>query len=244
MKGKHRFKMNQDRPGKFVASVCAVGLGVVVAASVLALPQASTYFTDIFSSTTLGTMWRWEREVPSAWSLTDNPGYLRIDSAAGGFLGDPPPPQNVLLTTISPDIDCRIEVHLYFRPTEDFQYAGVVFYVDPDNFLAFGRAFCDYVEGGCVGDGIYIDHEEEGEYQSQPPIIAWSGDDIYFRVFKVGNKYTFSVSHDGQEWIDVGEKRGVGLRPVAVGLYAVNATDEANSIPADFDYFRMSPPIQ
>lgn len=217
-------------------------LCLVLLVPLISLGQSPSYWADIFSSTQVNPLWQWENETPAGWSLTDNPGHLRIYTASGGFLGTPPPPKNVLLTSIGQELDCQLDVHMYFEPSENFQYAGVIFYNNPDDFLAFGRAYCNYTEGGCVGDGLYIDHEESGVYQPQPAIVPWFGEDIYLRVVRIGSTYTFYASSDGSQWTTVATKHGVALRPAYVGIYAVNATEEAGSIPADFDYFRISPP--
>jgi beta-xylosidase len=210
------------------------------ALSISGVASTTAYFTDIFSSDELAALWYWEREDPSAWSLAANPGHLRIYTQQGTLWGDYSLPRNTLLTQISADSDFQVEVRLTFQPQENFHEAGVVVYRDPSNYILLGRAFCDYQAGGCVGDGVYVDHEESGVMLDDPSPIPWEGDHVYLRIHKKGTTHTFFASKDGESWTQMGTQYGVGVQPTAVGLYAYSEYD-VDSIPADFDYFRITP---
>ena len=205
-----------------------------------AAAQALNYFTDIFSSSHLGGMWHWERETPSMWSLTANPGYLRIYTQEGSLWGDCDPPRNLLLAQISDGIDFQIDVRLFFQPTENFHEAGIAIYKDPSNYVLLGRAFCGRENAACVGDGVYIEHEYCGEMQDDPAPVPWQGDVVCLRVRKQGTTYEFFASEDGESWTDIGTIHGFSIAPTAVGLYAYSELD-VDPIPADFDYFRIAP---
>jgi beta-xylosidase len=219
----------------FVAMACLLFGGIWMA-------SASTIaFTDIFSSAELADLWYWEREAASAWSLTANPGHLRIYTQLGTLYGDLSLPKNLLLTQVAPDADFQVDTRLLFRPSENFHEAGVVIYADPGNYVLLGRAFADCPAEGCVGDGVYVDYEENGVMQSDPPPVEWDGDQVYLRISKQGQHYTFFAGRDGETWSRVGELQRVTIRPIAVGLYAIGGEVDAASIPADFDYFRITP---
>jgi len=184
---------------------------------------------DPFTSATLGEAWDWVDEDPTHWSLTDRPGYLRIIT------------QEVthnLLVRRAPDQDFEIRTHMYFTPTENFQFAGLTVFLDTDNHLSFGRAFCGF-SPPCVDNGIYYDHIEGGQAVGSNFATATSvPDEVYLRIVRQGTSYTGYFSTNGTEWIEVGT-HGVGFEPDSVGLYARNQ-GAVSEIPADFDYFMLT----
>ena len=63
-----------------------------------AVPGTDPGWRDDFDSPTLAPRWFWVREEPSHWSLSANPGYLRITTQAGGVYSDTNDQKNILLT--------------------------------------------------------------------------------------------------------------------------------------------------
>ena len=169
---------------------------MLLLAGFVALAQGGNRFTDIFSSSHLATMWQWENEDPSMWSLIANPGHLRIYTQEGSLWGDSDPPRNLLLAQISDGIDFQIDVRLIFQPTENFQEAGIAIYKDPSNYVLLGRAFCGRENAACVGDGVYVNHEYRGEMQDGPAPVPWQGNVVCLRVRKQGATYEFFASED------------------------------------------------
>jgi hypothetical protein len=89
----------------------------------------------------LAAAWSWTNENATAWNLTDAAGFLRIYASPLGTGAE-----NLLLRSVAAG-DFVIETRLLFEPDADFQFAGLVVYQDADNFLQFGRAFCDVPDG-------------------------------------------------------------------------------------------------
>jgi len=240
--------MQRNRKGAYsprlecwrVVLACAIALAIVPIGATVAWAQSTMFFADVFSSDVLSELWYWEREDPAMWSLTANPGHLRIMTQEGTLWGDGTAPRNLLLTGISSSSDFQIDVRLIFQPLENFHEAGIAIYEDSSNYVLLGRAFCGHEIQGCVGNGVYVDHEYRGEMQDDPAPIPWQADEAYLRVQKQGTTYTFFVSDDGESWTQMGAVYGFPLVPTAVGLYAYSEFD-IDSIPADFDYFRISP---
>jgi len=182
---------------------------------------------DPFTSTTLGEAWDWVDEDSTHWSLIDRPGYLRIITQE--------PPHNWLLRR-TPDGDFEMRTHLYFTPTENFQFAGLTVFLDAENHFSFGRAFCDTSAPNCVGNGIYFDHIEGGTMIGSNFATPTSvPDEVYLRIVRQESSYTGYFSTNGAQWIEVGT-HGIGFEPAGIGLFARNQ-DPASEIPADFDYF-------
>jgi len=224
------------------AAVGIVGLLLLMLSSVSAAPSAApTYtWTDDFSTSTLDSHWSWVREDATHWSLTEHPGFLRITTQQGGLLGPGGDAKNLLVRDAPPG-DFEIQTRVFFTPTENFQIAGLLVYRDDDNFLMLGRAYCGAAPPVCVGNGIYFDHEEQGNlvgsnYAMTTTVLG----EAYLRIVRHETVYTGYVSENGTDWTLVGAHTVVsGLVPSEVGLAAEDGDQGATEIPADFDFFQL-----
>ncbi len=227
--------------GTIAAAVGIVGLLLLMLSSASAAPSATlTYtWTDDFSTSTLDTHWSWVREDATHWSLTEHPGFLRITTQQGGLLGPGGDAKNLLVRD-APVGGFEIETRVFFTPTENFQIAGLLVYQDDDNFLMLGRAYCGFVPP-CVGNGIYFDHEEQGNFVgSNYAMTTTLLGEAYLRIVRHGTVYTGYVSENGTNWTLVGAHTVVsGLVPSKVGLAAEPSYQDVTEIPADFDYLRL-----
>lgn len=198
--------------------------------------SAQVLWVDEFDNPTLNSRWEWIRESADHWSLTENPGYMRITTQAGNI-----PTGNNLLVQPAPAGNFEISTHVFFMPTENFQMAGLIIYEDSENYMQFGRAYCGFVEYGCVENGIYFDHIERGEMiNSNFPLTTTLTGEAYLKIKRQGDQYTGFVSENGTDWIEVGTHTTVGeLTPVSVGLAAFNQSESAAEINADFDNFQV-----
>jgi hypothetical protein len=186
--------------------------------------------SDHFSQTSLDPSWSWLGTPSAQWSLTARPGYLRM------FTQDD---QLNRLMRPAPTGDFEIRAHLYFTPTENFQFGGIFIEGGDGNQLALGRAFCDTPAPACANNGIYFDHVEGNVFIS--PNFAMTTtleSEAYLRVESNGANFTASVSENGVEWTEVGTHT-ISFAPLNVGLIASNAFQSVADIPADFDFFIM-----
>jgi hypothetical protein len=180
--------------------------------------------------------WYWINENSASWNLNENPGFLRIYASPGGT-GE----QNLLLRPVA-EGDFMITTHLFFEPGTNFQFAGLVIYQDGDNFLQFGRAFCDSPDV-CVGNGIYFDNFRDGSWADgnfATPVDSPS--EAYLSLERRGDMVTAFFSYEGIDWIEIGAHWIPSeFQVTGVGLTASqdNNTPEWN-IPADFDFFEVS----
>jgi beta-xylosidase len=183
---------------------------------------------DDFDSPTLDSRWFWVSEDPSHWSLTAQPGFMRITTQEGG--------QNLLLQG-APAGDYVVETRLLFEPSESIQRAGLLLIQDGDNSLWLMRAY----NGFGAGNAIYFDHKEAGQpVGSNFEMTTSVTGEAYLRVVRLGNAYTGYVSEDGEYWTLVGTHvAGAGFVPTVVGLAANYTALGAGEIPADFDYFAL-----
>jgi beta-xylosidase len=178
---------------------------------------------DPFGKSTLNSAWSWVDEDPTHWSLTARPGFLRI------ITQDPYP--NRLIRPM-PGEDFQIRTRLLFEPYQNFQFAGLLVFLDQENYLQFGRAFAG-------NNGIFYDHIEGGDFI--PPSFGTfisETDEVYLQLTRHGNTFTAYASGNGTQWIEIGSHT-IGFKPVGVGLFANNQLSGQDEINADFDFFLM-----
>ena len=189
------------------------------------------YFRDDFDGN-LGPGWQWLREAPNNWSLTAVPGALQIN-VDGGEVSDETM-KNLLLRAVPPG-NFQMETKVTFSPTADFQFAGLIIYESPSNLIQAGRAFCDLPDV-CVGDGLYVDYYNNGSFVTPNFAAAYPESEVYLRLLRQDDTYTFQSSADGNEWILRGGTVS-SMTPLQIGLAAGQNT--SSMIPALFDYFEV-----
>lgn len=171
--------------------------------------------------------WFWLDENPTNWSLTARPGFMRIITqqiTTNQYL-QPAPKGNF-----------ELRAYLEFTPTENYQFGGIQVFLNADNVLRFGRAYCSHVPV-CVGNGIYFDQIEGGNYIDPNHATAVAEPtSTYLRLVRSGNDYTAYFSPDGMDWTEIGTHT-LGFEPGWVGLYASNQGAALTEINADYDWF-------
>ncbi|MCJ7659835.1 MAG: hypothetical protein MUO67_11850 [Anaerolineales bacterium] len=182
---------------------------------------------DYFNSELLDLAWSWIGEEPTMWSLTANPGYMRLTTHTEGG-------QNFLVQPM-PGGDFMVETHFFAEPLDNFQNAGILLYLNDDNHLSLIRAYCGYCPTG--GNGIYFDHVSEGGFvEPNYAMVFTPNDEAWLRIVKQGTTYTGFVSANGTDWTLVGS-HNPSFVPVYVGLRASN-NGSGDPITADFDFFK------
>ena len=189
------------------------------------------YFRDDFNEA-LGEGWQWRNEDANNWSLSAVPGALQI-YVDGGQVSDDTI-RNLLLRQ-APVGNFQIETKVTFSPRADYQLAGLIVYESPPNIIQAGRAFCDLPDV-CVGDGLYVDYYNNGNFVTPNFAASYTNSDAYLRLVRQGDTYTFQSSSNGSEWILRGGTVST-MNPLQIGLVAGQNT--VDLIPALFDYFEV-----
>lgn len=193
-----------------------------------ATPTAIPVFWDDFNGEFLPG-WSWIRENDTLWSLNSDPGFLRIILTADN------PPRNLLVREVTQQ-NFQIMTFVQFKPTSNFQFAGLLVYLDDGNLLALGRAYCNR-PSVCVGNGIYFDAVQNGETLGTNFATATQiKDEAYLRMDKDGTKFIGYYSENGTNWVLIGEHEFSMINP-KVGLIASNSHIIGTT--AFFDYFTM-----
>lgn len=184
------------RVGSTVGSRLLPATGVLAASTLLAAPNASATspYDDEFNSSTLDPKWTWIRETPTHWSLTANPGYLRIVTQRKDIF-EATNTAPVLLQT-SPAGDFEISTKLTMSPTVNYQQAGLVIYGDDDNYV---RLTYGYWDGLRFEFGKEINAVMNSHWAGAP-----TGNTFYLKIVKLGNNYIGYYSQDNSSWVKIG----------------------------------------
>jgi beta-xylosidase len=190
------------------------------------------YFRDDFNGT-LDAGWSWVREDPQNWSLTTLPGSLQIN-VAGGYVTAGTNPNLLLRPT--PEGNFQIQTQITFRPTRNYQFAGLIMYENDSNFIQAGRAYCNSI--GCAGAGLYMNYYKDGRVV-KPDFGQPFGDidPLLLRLTRSENTYTFEASTDGKVWFIIGSHTS-NMNPQQIGLVTGQRMRGENP-PALFEYFEI-----
>lgn len=194
---------------------------------------APLFFRDDFNGV-LAEGWLWQNETPSHWNLTSERGWLEMTVLAGHINSSD---YSNLLLRLAPEGNFRLETRLNFSPAANYQVAGLIVYQSDVDFLIAGRAFCDRPDL-CVGDGLYFDNYINSAFQTDNFATAYTqGADVYLRLERNNDFYTFFASPNGSDWTEIGSQRN-GLNPLLIGLWT--GQNESTALPARFDYFQVT----
>ncbi len=218
-----------------LVSVVTLAFGTVgllmatLSASASSIAAASnTTWIDNFANTSLDSHWSWVRENPTHWSLTANPGFLRITTEEGSLWAEMISQRNLLLM-IAPQGDFTVTTNVAFTPTQFIHKAGLIVYQDDDNYIQLNRQFVDanIVE-------MIMETNASPTYTAVSEVATL----IYLRIQKQGSVYTGYYSLTGTNWTQVGQYTA-NLDNPKVGIQASNELPGMPEIPADFDFFQL-----
>jgi beta-xylosidase len=190
------------------------------------------FFRDDFNET-LDAGWSWTREDPDNWSLTAVPGALQIN-VAGGYVNAQTNPN--LLLRPAPEGNFQITTQITFRPTRNYQFAGLIIYENNLNFIQAGRAYCNSID--CPGAGLYMNYYKDGKIV-KPDFGQPFGDidPLLLRLSLSEGTYSFEASTDGKVWFMIGSHAS-DIRPLQIGLVTGQRMKGENP-PALFEYFEV-----
>lgn len=225
----------------FLITVVVVMIGAVVAfgmlqqtASANSKTAEATNWGDEFNGTTLMSSWSWVREDSANWSLTAKPGYLHIVTQPGSLLTSANNNKNVLLRHAPPG-NYAISTQVQFRPTAEYQSAGLLVYQDDDNYLWVGREYDSE-----IGNAIYFVQEQAGAVigKNYAVVVPEEGK-AFLKIERTNKRYVGFYSADGTHWLKLGKHVvGDSFSP-KVGLLAGNGDKGAPATNANFNFFHI-----
>jgi len=208
---------------------------------ILLLTVASAFaqnFDDEFNSMIMKTGWSWTREDRAHWQLTGT--ALVITTQPGALNGmDFNDVRNILLQP-APAVTFRFETKLTFSPDSIDHNAGLIYYINDDNYIRVSRGKYRPSNGPDI-NGVWMEWEVNG----MPDIVAIDNitlNPVHLRLSRTdGTKFFASYSSDTINWQPI---HGAIINfiggPAKIGLQAANGQGSmvtAARIPAQFDYF-------
>lgn len=192
--------------------------------------RAVTLFEEKFHSK-LTAGWLWVREEPAAWRIDDSglvlrvqPGYLHAESNNA---------KNILLREIHSAHDATVvaEVDVESAPQIQYEHAGLIWYVDDDNYIAL------FVEsmGGKAKLQMVVEKAGKGQF------AVATGDTKAVRLrFKIaGDEITGQVRETGgAEWRVVGKMKLPSTEKARIGIMSGGAPKNGERT-ARFSGFRI-----
>ncbi|GAA2038738.1 hypothetical protein GCM10009819_24560 [Agromyces tropicus] len=190
---------------------------------------------DEFDADTLDERWSIVSEIPSAWSLTENPGSLTIHSQPGDTYQGDNSADNVFLVDV-PVGDFTAYTSVTGAVSRDFQGAGLIAMAGFDDYVRAGLTNVSFAPGGptVIENGV----EENAVYRSTFTARPDSTHE-YLRVQRTGDEIVTSY-WTGFEWAEAA-RATVGFDVTRIGLYAL-AAGSAPSHEAVFDYVAIVEP--
>ncbi|KRF05510.1 hypothetical protein ASG89_20495 [Paenibacillus sp. Soil766] len=184
---------------------------------------------DEFNEAEANSQWHWIRENPAKWSLSANPGYMRIVSENGDIAGGSADAKNILLTGApAEEENWVIETKLEGKPSSRWSQGGLVVYVNDDTYIRMTRLYG-------TGNQFQFDLKINGvRYHMEVPDTIESMVS-YLRIVKYGNFYAGYYSADGVTYTQVGTTQTADLIDPKIGLIVCAGT----GLTADYDYFHI-----
>jgi len=199
---------------------------------IAAFAQTPLPFYDGFDSENMNPNWSWVREDVGLWSLTENPGWLRLSTNGNFHQPQTNSTESIPLVTFA-DGDLFIETKLEYS-IDNCSGAGLMFYKDDDNFVDV--MMIEEAEPNLQG---IVSHNDIDNAHAGRNAVFLNWRPVYLRILKSGNQYTAFASPDADQWTVIGEWVNdlVVDGVIRAGLYAMDC-DQNLHRPAYFDYFR------
>lgn len=215
---------------KGISSVAEVG--GEIRPCVIPAEMAAASGGDEFDSAVLSPYWSFIRPDANYWSLTSDPGFLKLMTTGTDLWQSTNNLKNLLLRPI-PDTSWSIETIVHGAPVENYQQGGILAYQNDDNYMRFEFQYANERHLAAV--------KEIGGGTSGPGSVNMTGiETVQMRIDRTGNIYTlYWKLPASQSWAKLADVTDVPLTNVRVGLFALKGSGIGEPfIPMTFDYFR------
>jgi hypothetical protein len=197
-------------------------------------------FDDEFNSMIMKTGWTWVREDRAHWQFTGTD--LQITTQPGALNGMQYNDVKNILLQPAPTVTFRFETKLEFTPDSSYHNAGLIYYIDDDNYVRVSRGIYKQNNAPDI-NGVWMEWEINGI-----PDLVWvdniTMNPIHLRLSRTNGTYFFaSYGPDGTIWRKINDATILYQSGSAkVGLQAANGQGvlaTSSRIPARFDYFHI-----
>ena len=200
-----------------------------------------TTITGSDEFTDLGPQWRWVREDPGAWRLSD--GALVITAQTGDLQGPVNTARNLALQDVNGDWTAESRV-VFSRPlAADNEQGGIVAYADDDNYVKLAWEMAD---AAAPTDKlrVVLMTEQQGRAAAvevtgaEAQHIVGAGGAIWLRLAKTGDTYKAYYSSDGSVYKYFGTTT-LTAEPTGAGLAAFTRAGATTDLGVAYDYFHL-----
>ncbi|MFC5814194.1 alpha-L-arabinofuranosidase C-terminal domain-containing protein [Nonomuraea harbinensis] len=213
-----------------LAVMLVAGLLTAPAHARAAEPVPDGAAVDQFDAGALGPDWTVLSRDDSRWSLTEQPGSLRVHALPGDTYQGTNTARNLFLMDI-PAGDFEVVTSVRAPVALDFQSAGILAWQDWDNYVRTGLAHV----GSAGGQVIETDTEVGAAFTAAFSARPGSSAEIV-KLTRTGAEFV-SSTWDGAAWKEASRVTAdIDVRQV--GLFAL-AAQNGTSMAADFDYFAV-----
>ena len=214
-------------------------LGLIVILSSPGFGQESdVIFRDDFSGSALEKGWVWEPspDGETSYSLIQNPGFLTLINKSGGGMWDKNTGAPKLYRTIgTEEISITVKISEY-KPVQEWEEAGLFIRQDKNNWFKIQKAFNGKNEQlDCAG---YVNGTVK-EFRTP----KYEGGDLWLRIKKKDNNYSFTYSKNNQFYIFLGMIPADPYLSPKVGVFA-SCWNFPKPNMVKFDFFEITKVIK
>jgi squalene-hopene/tetraprenyl-beta-curcumene cyclase len=203
----------------------------LIGSCLVAAAQQKPLFEEKFSGK-LSPGWAWIDELPGTWQLADNSLDLKVVPVGEGLWASGRKHPNLLLRDSGTKGDFAVEVFLKSKPTSEFEHAGVILYVDGDNYIVINKEMFQKPEIVLVAEQAAKPATRQKPYEHE---------EVYLRLVVIGKKVTGQYRHyDSDPWQTVGDLDLPVAGPYKVGVFAGRPPQDADHR-VRFSQFRILP---
>lgn len=200
--------------------------------------------SDDFDGDTLSSFWT-VMNPSDKYSVAD--GSFNITTEQGDlYQNNPVLLKNYPLQSAGGDWESVTKVTFDPKPNANYHEIGVLLYQDDNNYLNFRM---EYNSSEANGIGVIFSKETNGSFSQgfiDKTFSASITDTAYFKVTKVGNKYTAAFSLNGTNYTTIGSYDDVAYANPKFGFVASNGSTVVNSLNVKYDYvhFTVEEPVE
>jgi len=181
-------------------------------------PMEKVLFEEKFTGE-LGKDWSWVREDPKAWRIDQ--GALVLRTLPGYLHAKANNSRNILLRPLpKSDQPLAIEVYVEGEPKVQFEHAGVLWYVDDDNYVSLFQEV--------LGGKVELQMVAEKEGKPRTTVTKHDAKGVWMRLLIADGKITTQYRpSEKEEWKTVGNSDIPAPGPARVGVMSGGAPKEA-----------------
>lgn len=192
---------------------------IMLLSGAMTLAEEKPLFEDRFTDK-LADGWTWIDEVPGSWKIVGEGLELKVLPVGEDLWTGGRKHPNLLLRDPGKAAEFAVEVQFKSKPTEQFEHAGLLLFVDGDNYVALNHEMLGKPEVVLVAE-----KDAKPTHVSKP----YEHEEVCLRLIVSGKKAIAQYRHyDTDEWQALGERDLPVPGPYKVGIFAGRPPKDAD----------------